>query len=564
VGLIFYGIFGLGLVALSLFLAASGAFSWEGALVCVIFVGVGIMLFMNGLSGIRSRQIYARHGLFTQEYRGSTAVMIGWGQIAAGAIPVLAIPLVLFFQADWGKAFGRGGGPEFAQPGAGPNPLPGQFPGRQPQPRPGQNPFPPVPQPPHAGSAGPSIDKLLDDLNSPVAFTRRQAVEELARMTPNERRAEVAIALRTKLDPHDHFQVQSVLKALDIWGDDRDVPAIMNLLDSQNPFIRREAMSALGKRKAAAAATPIADRLRDLSDRQYAASALRSIGAAAERPTLELLNDSDPRVREEALKVLRDIATRASIPALREAVNDEDRTVSGIARSILLNLGDTPSAPSTNPGRPRPRPGEPSTGGGMNTDLTKLIEDVNGFDTNKRRAACESLQSMQPAEDRREEVALALNKALEDSNPLTRRAAVRALGAWATKENVPGLITLLEDRDSFVRTAVFETLAKLKDERSIDPIAKRLENIFDRPQASKALQEMGPLAEATVLLGLRSRDPQTRQEVCRILKVIGTKESVATLNQFVVAANRSGDRATAALADEAVKAINEREKGGKN
>jgi HEAT repeat protein len=408
------------------------------------------------------------------------------------------------------------------------------------------------------------VDKAIAVLQGNDEFAKNRAAEDLARTPPNSKQAEVAKLLAANLNSQNPFTRSSCLKALTTWAGKDEIAVMIKHVDHEDVGFRREVIETLGKMKVADASEPIAERLADFFARPQAADALTKIGAPAEKAVADKLRHQDAQVRQEAAKILMRIATKESVPALRAACDDEDRAVGSYARVALRRLGEDVPTVASGSGGSRPRPGTPASSGDSKPmeGMDKLLEDLNSpFDSAKRRAACEVLVKKEPAE-KRDEVAVALNRALEDREPLTRRAAVRALATWGTKENIPNLVKLLEDQDSFVRYATFETLAKFKDERAIDPIAKRLENSLDRPEASKALQEMGSMVEKIVILGLRSRDPLTRAEVCIILKAVGTKESVATLNQFVIA-NRNGDRKTAGLADEAIKAINEREKDRK-
>ena len=92
-------------------------------------------------------------------------------------------------------------------------------------------------------------------------------------------------------------------------------------------------------------------------------------------------------------------------------------------------------------------------------------------------------------------------------------------------------------------------LAKLKDERAIEPIAERLPK--DRREASAALQEFGPAAEKPVIKYLQDKDKNNRIEACKILKAIGTKNSLAALT----ALSKEKDKAIATAAAEAAKAV---------
>ena len=65
---------------------------------------------------------------------------------------------------------------------------------------------------------------------------------------------------------------------------------------------------------------------------------------------------------------------------------------------------------------------------------------------------------------------------------------------------------------------------------------------------------MGPVAEPAVLQQLQHPDESVRTEACRILKVMGTKESIPVLQEL---ARRK--RRLASAANETLKALTERQ-----
>jgi HEAT repeat protein len=68
-----------------------------------------------------------------------------------------------------------------------------------------------------------------------------------------------------------------------------------------------------------------------------------------------------------------------------------------------------------------------------------------------------------------------------------------------------------------------QTLVRLKDPRGVDAIAARLSNFFDREQATRALQEMGPIAEKTVVKYYHHKDADVRERARRLLQEYNTK-----------------------------------------
>src|SRR5262249_13612725 len=102
-------------------------------------------------------------------------------------------------------------------------------------------------------------------------------------------------------------------------------------------------------------------------------------------------------------------------------------------------------------------------------ELAKALEDLKGSDAGRRKAAADKL-ALAVAGKGREEVARALAPLLKEEDAWTRLAAVKALGVWGTKESVPALLRMLDDKAFFVPGPAIESLGQLKDPRVAEPI----------------------------------------------------------------------------------------------
>ena len=147
-----------------------------------------------------------------------------------------------------------------------------------------------------------------------------QALQGLSMMQPVEdRRDEVAEVLDEYLAEKNYSARSSALRAVQVWGTRRNVPALVRLVNpSEADSIRRRAIDTLGSLGDERAAAAIAGRVKDPADRASAVRALRALGPAAEDATIALLADQDPEVRDEACKVLGEIGGAKSIAALEE------------------------------------------------------------------------------------------------------------------------------------------------------------------------------------------------------------------------------------------------------
>lgn len=135
------------------------------------------------------------------------------------------------------------------------------------------------------------------------------------------------------------------------------------------------------------------------------------------------------------------------------------------------------------------------------------------------------------------EIAKALEFHLTSKLDSTRYAAMKALENWATLDSKPALMKGLDDSFPIVRHSAMIALVRLNDKEAAELIAKRLNVLQDRLSASRALKAMGENAEDAVLTQADAQEWQTRLEVVRILKTIGTKKSIKALKKLESDAN---------------------------
>jgi HEAT repeat protein len=144
-------------------------------------------------------------------------------------------------------------------------------------------------------------------------------------------------------------------------------------------------------------------------------------------------------------------------------------------------------------------------------------------------------------------------KYAKGTDVLVASASAKALVPWATQEQVPELLNWLTHTNAALRNSAVTALGRLKVAEAAEPIAAKLE-LGDRRLASQALQNIGPPAENAVLPYLRSKDKGARLEACYVLKIIGTKASVPSLE----ALSRETDKELAQSARAALQAVKQR------
>jgi predicted Zn finger-like uncharacterized protein len=184
----------------------------------------------------------------------------------------------------------------------------------------------------------PGSDELataLFDLKTPYKNLRFEALQKLPQLPPDERRrAEVAGALREFFEKEaDEGRRVDVVKALGKWGTKDSAALLVRALDDEkNVFLVMEAMNALGALRAPEGIEPLVQRLEKHGP--SATNALRAYGAAAEPALLKSLASPTQRVRELTCQVLKDIATKAAVPALTKALEEQQTRT-----NALLALG---------------------------------------------------------------------------------------------------------------------------------------------------------------------------------------------------------------------------------
>jgi HEAT repeat protein len=142
----------------------------------------------------------------------------------------------------------------------------------------------------------------------------------------------------------------------------------------------------------------------------------------------------------------------------------------------------------------------------------------------RRRAVAANRLARAPVEEfRRAEVARALDPLLNDAP--TREAGANALVAWATKDNVPSLLKVLDVKEGFAWRPALSALGKLKDERAVAPLAGQLTEAFRRREAAEALRALGPLAQKQVIKSLHHKDFFVRQAVEDLLRSYNASEA---------------------------------------
>ncbi len=240
---------------------------------------------------------------------------------------------------------------------------------------------------------------------------------------------------------------------------------------------RAETFAELARRKELRAIGPIAKRLPDFFDRGHAENALKVYGALAEKEMLTYFNHPDDGTRDTARRLLKEYKT---------------------AQDLLV---------------------------------TQSLKDLKSANGNVQRNALGWIGEQTPIADRAVEVASIQEKLLTSADNQVRDVAMKGLLKWGSKQNTPGVATMLEARAKEVfpgdgHRAAFEALGKWKDARSAAALILYLPNHFTTGDAGKALEQLAPEAAKDVVKLMNSPNPTVQTRVRALLKGYGAADEL--------------------------------------
>ena len=108
--------------------------------------------------------------------------------------------------------------------------------------------------------------------------------------------------------------------------------------EGKSEFGRGEAIRALGVWATANELPVLLRAFRDGGLREGAAKGIRTVGPAAEKEVIGLLNEPDVGVRQEAIAILAEIGTRQCVPALQAVMASNDAGTRDRARDAIAAI----------------------------------------------------------------------------------------------------------------------------------------------------------------------------------------------------------------------------------
>jgi len=377
------------------------------------------------------------------------------------------------------------------------------------------------------------VRQAQTDLKSADSGRRVRAAQRLRDAAPLDgRREAVAKALLTLLDDRDGGVRNAAIQALGVWGDKDAATALIKRLNDDRYGSRAELFEALGRIEPdEPTAKAMVEWLK--RDAGQAGRVLRAMGPVAETALLELVaSAADTNPREEACRVLKDIGTSQSVPVLQTLVGLKDneefaRIAEGAVRSISARFL-------------------------KESEVAAIVKTLDSPDGGARRAAVHRLLAASPIESSRSSVAKALAKRLDDPDEGVQRDAIQALGVWGDQMAVKTLTASLKNPSYRPWKEATQALAKLSHTSDtaefIAGWAKK-----DGRLVMGALQEIGPPAEPALIALITSQvDWPIRVDACKVLGVIGSKQSIPALQESAL---NKKDGLVAMAAENALKTI---------
>lgn len=320
----------------------------------------------------------------------------------------------------------------------------------------------------------PEVRQRLAELRA-EGLVREEAIFWFSNADPTgqARRKEVAGVLESyALDPPFDLQNNTnLVMAYCRWATEDNTNGLVTVLQREPGHTGRRGliMQTLGGFRNDQAAEALGKNLDNQNDRRIALPALEAMGPMGEKVLAQHYFHPDSRARQDIQQALERLGTKRETfidTGLRILADNDFRTM-GSALEWFKNYPDPPA-------------------------------------------------------DRRAEVSRKLLAFYSDQRFRNQEEAGRALMTWADEKILPELARTAKEKGG---KGMLDLLTKFKDDDlAVDAIAARLENFFDRGNAARALQTIGPKAEKVVVTYFNHKDNGTREEVRKLLRIWATDE----------------------------------------
>ncbi len=164
--------------------------------------------------------------------------------------------------------------------------------------------------------------------------------------------------------------------------------------------------------------------------------------------------------------------------------------------------------------------------------LDALVAGLKSGDDAQMKSAASRLKIVKVDENRRQEVAAALEPVLKMSDDYAPTNAAEALARWGGQENVRALLGLLSSDNTRLRWACIHALASIGGDDAVIALAERLTHVQDRNRATEALKKVKGIetrGELAIAALLRHDDLAVRKAACDVLSNVGTSRCLTFL-----------------------------------
>ena len=146
------------------------------------------------------------------------------------------------------------------------------------------------------------------------------------------------------------------------------------------------------------------------------------------------------------------------------------------------------------------------------------------------------LSQLAVVDSKRDEVMRIVKNHMGNSNGFVKKGATEVFCMYATAEHLPELRKILEDKDGLMieaRKLAFKTVAKVGSAEDYPALIGLVSDPFLRTEVKNSLITIGPAIEDPILKLIDSvTDVFARNELIEVLKKIGTKKSIDTLEKL--------------------------------
>ena len=187
------------------------------------------------------------------------------------------------------------------------------------------------------------VTKSLIQLTSSNNFQKNEALERLARITPNDRLKEVLEKCLPLLEHDDQDLVKHAARVLAVWQSPEAMAKLIERASDNRVFVRWDIIKALAKYDDPKAVEVLIGRLKE--DGHQAEEALQTMGSVAELPLIELLTNPDADLRKKACEILKFTGGGSTLNAMKSMRPDPEFFVRVAAKRaqemISLRVGST-------------------------------------------------------------------------------------------------------------------------------------------------------------------------------------------------------------------------------